>query len=198
MFCPKCAIEDLNQSQYCRACGTELQIVRAALQRPDAITRSDITARNEIGRAIASKIEELNSARELTKVVEDVLPQVEKFLESPEERRLREFRNGVITAGVGVGLLLFSILLLLFITNQQKGLTLFLIGTGGSLITMMVGLGLIINARYFRVPPKEFGRMPQDKLAPITGELITSSLDQQAMAPPTPPSITEGRTRHLK
>src|ERR1700742_4293188 len=189
MFCPKCATEDRNQSQYCRSCGTELQIVRTALQRPDPITSSDITARNEIGRAIATKIEELNSARELTKVVEDVLPQVRKFLESPEERRLRHFRDGTITGAVGIGLLLFSLLFLGLLANKEAAISLFLIGGGLGLITFMVGLAMVANARWFTVPPKEFGRTPQEKLAPVTGELITNSLNQQATAPPMPPSI---------
>src|SRR6266496_1011220 len=117
MFCPNCAVEDRNQSQFCRACGTELLIVRSALQRPDAITNSDIAARHEIGRAIATKIEELHSANDLRRVVEDVLPQVEKFLESPEERRLRSAREGVITTAVGVGLLLFFFLFSQILSN---------------------------------------------------------------------------------
>src|SRR5215470_12663343 len=103
MFCPNCAAEDRNNSQFCRACGAELHIVRAALERPDAITTSATNAREEIGRAIAAKIKEFRKASDLKRVAEDVLPQVEKFLESPEERRLRHLREGVITAAVGLG-----------------------------------------------------------------------------------------------
>src|SRR2546421_470051 len=149
MFCPCCATEDRNQSQYCRACGTELHIVRTALQRPDAITNSDIAARGEIGRAIATKIEELHSAKDLRVVVEDVLPQVEKFLESPEERRLRSARKGVITTAVGLGTLLFFFFFSQIISNGHDAKTLLLIGAGASMIILTVGLALIINARWF-------------------------------------------------
>src|SRR5437868_3984730 len=98
MYCPKCSAEERNQSQFCRSCGTELQGVRTMLERPDSLTASAITARQEIGRAIAARIQELESTDDLKEVVEDVLPQIEKFLESPEERRLRNIRNGIITS----------------------------------------------------------------------------------------------------
>ncbi|MBA3766451.1 MAG: zinc ribbon domain-containing protein, partial [Acidobacteria bacterium] len=84
MFCPSCGSEERQRSQYCRACGTDLGVVRTSLERPDEITASGVTARDEIGRALAAKIEGLDSARDLKKFAEDVLPQVEKFLESPQ------------------------------------------------------------------------------------------------------------------
>ena len=40
----------------------------------------------------------METAKDLEHVAEDVLPQMEKFLESPEEKRLRRVRAGVITA----------------------------------------------------------------------------------------------------
>src|SRR2546421_4421540 len=111
MYCPNCSAEDHNKSQFCRACGTELNIVRTALERPDTITTSAINARDEIGRAIAARIKELDTAHDLKRVVEDVLPKIERFLESPEERRLNQTREGVIAASVGLGIMLFSLLM---------------------------------------------------------------------------------------
>src|SRR4030095_12123990 len=70
---------------------------------PDAITASAVSARDEIGRAVAEKIRQTSTAKELHKVAEDVLPEIEKFLESPDERRLRRFRAGVIVACIGLG-----------------------------------------------------------------------------------------------
>src|SRR5262245_13819981 len=114
MFCPNCGAEERNQGQFCRSCGSELQAVRAMLERNDSITASAVTAREEIGRAIAARIRDLRTGGELKEVVEDVLPQIEKFLESPEQRRLRNLRNGVITTAIGlatsVGFLLMSLL----------------------------------------------------------------------------------------
>src|SRR3954468_4473352 len=103
MFCPSCGSEERQRSQYCRACGADLAKVRVGLERPDEITASAVSARDEIGRAMAAKVRELDSARELKKFAEDILPEVEKFLESPQEKRLRRVRKGVVTAAFGLG-----------------------------------------------------------------------------------------------
>ena len=85
MFCPGCGIEEKQFNQFCRACGTDLRPARAVLEMPDIITASAETAREEIGRAFAAKIRDAATATDLKIVAEDVLPQIEKFLESPEE-----------------------------------------------------------------------------------------------------------------
>ena len=103
MYCPSCGSEERQASQYCRACGTDLRPVRVSLERPDSITASAVSAREDIGRAVADKIREVEDAHELKKVAEDVLPQIERFLESYEEKRLRRVRAGVIVAASGFG-----------------------------------------------------------------------------------------------
>src|SRR5437773_8138577 len=103
MFCPSCGSEERQASQYCRACGTDLRPVRMSLEQPDSITASAVSARDEIGRAVAARIREVEDAHELKKVAEDVLPQIEKFLESPDEKRLRRMRVGTIISMIGLG-----------------------------------------------------------------------------------------------
>ena len=200
MFCPNCGAEDRAQSQYCRACGAELHVVRTALQHPDAITTSAITARNEIGRAIAAKIREMDSSRDLKRVVEDVLPQIEMFLESPEERRLHQLRDGVLTAAVGLGILLFLLLVSSNVPAMGKATVLALIGACGGIITLLVGLGMIINARWFTVPAKELGHAPRAFAPALASELTTGELqpDQPAAPRANPASVTEGTTRQLR
>src|SRR6266550_9325598 len=103
MFCPSCGSEERQASQYCRACGTDLRPVRVSLERPDSVTASAVSARADIGRAVADRIREVEDTYELKKVAEDVLPQIEKFLESPEEKKLRRVRAGVVVAASGLG-----------------------------------------------------------------------------------------------
>ena len=147
MFCPSCGSEERQPNQFCRACGTDLRNVRFVLERPDKITASAASARDQIGQAIAEKIRELGSARDLKRVAEDVLPQIEKFLESPEQRRLRRFRAGVIVSSVGVGITLMSILASL----AEKDI-LFVAGAG--IIVFFVGLAFLINGLLFTIPSK--------------------------------------------
>jgi hypothetical protein len=125
-----------------------LRAVRTTLERPDAVTASAVTAREEIGRAVAQKIREVEDARELKQVAEDVLPQIEKFLESYEEKRLRRVRIGIVTAASGLGFAIFMTLMSAYIAGADA-----LFGVAGvGIAGFLVGIGLIINALWFTKP----------------------------------------------
>src|SRR5262245_56511175 len=118
MFCPNCGLDDPNHNQFCRSCGTSLNAVRSILEQPDAITTSAVRAREEVGRVIAAKIAELEEAHELRLAVYELLPAIQGFLESPEEKllrkreqRLNQMREGVLTAVVGLAIMIPSFLL---------------------------------------------------------------------------------------
>ncbi|PYP88769.1 MAG: hypothetical protein DMF61_06210 [Blastocatellia bacterium AA13] len=196
MYCPNCAAEDQTQSQYCRACGIELNTVRTALRRPDSITASAISARDEIGRAIAARIRDLESADDLKQVVEDVLPQVEKFLESPEQRRLRTAREGTITAAVGLGATI--VLLIVCYAERYSGDEIkFLLGAGGALITFLIGVAILINARWNTVV-ESAARSTPATLSSIPEIPETDALEGERRTPQIAGSVTEGTTRQLK
>src|SRR5438046_848288 len=102
--------------------GTRKSSATAKCPSPIDMTCSAMTDRNDIAQAIAARIKERETADDLKEVVEDVLPRVEKFLESPEERRLRYFREGIITAASGLGVILFC-LVMSFIIHSDRGET---------------------------------------------------------------------------
>jgi hypothetical protein len=171
--------------------------VRNSLERPDAITASAITAREQIGMAVADKIRQLHTAKDLEKVAEDVLPSFEKFLESPEEKRLRRIRNGVITACVGLG----PGLAFLLLTINKPDLAPILIPW---LITFFVGIGMIVNGLLFTLPRKElpgdsYDAMSQRALDMNRGFYEAPPARTNELAPGTHPqaSITEHTTHHL-
>jgi hypothetical protein len=147
MYCPTCGSEERQLSQYCRACGTDLRVVRRGLEHPDTITASAVSAREQISQAMAEKIRQMESAQDLKRVAEDVLPQIEKFLESPEEKRLRRVRAGVITAAAGLGAAL-----VIFLASLESHDLIPFIALG--LIAFLVGLGMVINGLVFTVPRK--------------------------------------------
>jgi len=203
MYCPSCGSEERQLSQFCRACGTDLRIVRNSLENPDAVTQSAISAREHIGMAVADKIRQMSTAKELERVAEDVLPHFEKFLESPEEKRLRRIRAGIVTSAIGLG----ATIVVLVMAMDKVDLIPFITP---ALVTFLVGLGVILNGLLFTVPRKELPGNVYDALsqkvldsganripyeAPIAGQL-TNEL-------PTAPrlqaaSITEHTTHHLK
>ena len=205
MYCPACGSEERQLSQYCRACGTDLRVVRRGLERPDTITASAISAREQISRVMADKIRELESADDLKRVAEDVLPEIEKFLESPEEKRLRRVREGVVLAAIGLG----GTLLIFLMSLRSHDLTPF-ISLG--VITFLIGLGFVINGLAFTIPRKtladhsEEARAQQELESPLQNAHTASQL---AAAPtndlPAPagrlaarPSVTEHTTHQLK
>jgi len=168
MYCPSCGSEERQLSQFCRACGTDLRIVRTSLERPDEITASAISAREQITQAFADKIRDLDSGHDLEHVAEDVLPQIQKFLESPEEKRLRRIRAGVITATVGLGWIMIT-----WIMAMDKPDVIPFIGPG--LTAFLVGLGIVLNGLLFTIPKK---RLPGDAQDALAQRLLDSTTTQ--------------------
>jgi hypothetical protein len=197
MFCPSCGSEERQRSQYCRACGTDLRIVRVGLERPDEITASAVSARDRIGQALAAKIGELDSARDLKKFAEDVLPEIEKFLESPQEKRLRRVRKGVVTAAMGLGAMLMFLLI-----GMATGEEFPVVVIGAGLIAFLIGLGIVINGLLFTVPSKRVPDHTEDALEQnlIDRQMGAGSADTQKELPPQtamPVSVTEHTTHQL-
>ncbi len=195
MFCPGCGLEERQANQFCRACGTDLRPVRLAVEKPDNITASAVSARDEIGRAIAAKIRETQSAEELSVVVEDVLPEIEKFLESPQEKRLRGIRNGMIVSSIGIGAAIaFSVVSVLM---GDKGIF-FVAGAG--FVTLFIGLSLILNALLFSNPKKTLPDKSTD--AQNQRELDVADANTNDLVLPESndvfTSVTEHTTRQLK
>ena len=140
---------------------------------------------------------------DLKRVAEDVLPQIEKFLESPEEKRLRRVRAGVVVAATGVG---SGLLILLMSINAHDLIPFISLGV----ITFLIGLGMIINGLAFTIPKK--GLLDRTAAAKAQKELemkngsfqnpIAVSLSAQGQTTndliAARPSVTEHTTHQLK
>ena len=197
MFCPDCGLEDKQANQFCRACGSDLRRIRTALETPDSITSSAVAARAEIGRSIAARIRETSSADELSTVAEDVLPEIEKFLESPEERRLRRMRVGTIIGSIGLG----AAIAMSIVAILSKDNDLFFLGALG-VVAFFIGLGFVINGMFLTVPKKGLMDRSDDALRQRELDSIRTPVgglprpDTNDLYPV--PSVTEHTTKHLK
>jgi hypothetical protein len=194
-------MKEANPSQFCRGCGAELRVVRNALQ-PAEVPDAALSARWEIARAIADKLKKLEEADDLKEVVEDVLPQVEKFLESPEERRLRRLRAGVITALSGLAPVL--LLLILGAPINEKDIFGILGLAMAGIAAFMVGIALVINGLLFSLPKIQLNDVKRDALNLKSVEQTaipasTTSLIEQiaALDPSSRASVIEHTTKHL-
>ena len=199
MFCPSCGIEEKQANQFCRACGTDLRGVRFAVESPDAITASAASARDEIGRAVAFKIREAQTAVDLKIVAEDVLPEIEKFLESPAEKRLRRMRVGTLISLIGLGAM-FAFAWVAAVVGEKD---LFVVA-GLGIVAFFIGLSFVINGILLTVPKKGISDRSTDAdhqreldayvnaLDAETNELVLPEANQPFS------SVTEQTTRHLK
>lgn len=198
MFCPGCGIEERSANQFCRACGADLRRVRTAVESPDQITASAVSAREEIGRTIATKMGELRGASEWSTFAEDVLPEIEKFLESPEEKRLRRIRSGMVVGSIGLGAA-GGVALLSAVMYLRDTDLVFILGLGG-IVCFFIGLGILLNGLLFTVPKKALA----DRSSEADSQRQLDSLgDTNDLRLPNAPanfhtSVTEHTTKHLK
>ena len=198
MFCPDCGLEDKQSNQFCRACGSDLRTVRNAISQPDTITASAASARDEIGRAIAAKIRDARSPADLAVVAEEVLPEIEKFLESPEEKRMRRMRVGTILASIGAGTTLGIALVSAFVIIKDFEL-IFLLSLAG-VVAFFIGLSFILNGLFLTVPKKSVRDLSSD--ADRQRHLDPAPTPPNDLVLPEPTSlfssVTENTTQHLK
>jgi hypothetical protein len=171
-----------------------------SLEHPDSITASAATAREEIGRAVAQQIRQVEDARELKKVAEDVLPQIEKFLESPEEKRLRRMRVGTIISTVGLGATMC--MLIMSLAAQAADKEGFMLASGLGVACFFIGIGFLLNAFFFTRPRTNVSDHSADARAQSA---IDAGYNQPQLHSPTtsnlaPPagSVTENTTLHLR
>ena len=187
-------MEEKQSNQFCRACGIDLRPAQMVLEKPDAVTASAASAREAIGRAIAAKIEEIESAEDLKKVAEDVLPGIEKFLESPAEKRLRRMRQGTIIAAVGLGAAIMFQIMTVWVDREA----LFLVGAG--IAVFLIGLSFIVNGLLFSVPQKLIPDNSNDAESQRQLDSAESSINRlnPADANYSFSSVTENTTQHLQ
>lgn len=163
------------------------------------MTAAAAGAREEIGRAIAARIRETRSAKDLAKVTEEVLPEIEKFLESPEEKRLRRMRTGIILSGVGAGVTLALVIVSAFALGPKDMVEyLFLAGLG--VVTFFIGIAFLLNGYFLTIPKREAA----DNSAAADSQRELDGADY--VKPELPPrsaqnfvsSVTEHTTKNLE
>lgn len=199
MYCPECGIEERSANQFCRACGTDLRRVRSAVESPDSITASAVSARDEIGRAVAAKIRETQNSYELKKVAEDVLPEIEKFLESPDEKRLRRMRVGTTISFIGLGAAVG-----MTVAALASGDTELMVVAAMGLVAFFIGIAFLLNGKFLTVPKMMSPDRTVDALSQRNldiasgGALPDTPARSLSDAPANFMSVTENTTRHLR
>ena len=176
MFCPQCGSTQSDDLNYCKACGANLQAVRGALVK---------------GVEPEEKLDWSN-----TWVAEAVMTRAEKDRRrrlTPEQKRRREIKAGVITfaAGISLAVVLSVIMEAIVINGHISDLAKDILSRVWivALIPVLVGLALIFNGVFI-------SRKTAD------GDNPKGTLDDLAKTNELPPaqpfaSVTDHTTRHL-
>lgn len=189
MFCPNCGTETREPLKFCKQCGVNLRRVQGVLGKGGAGARTNSPVSWD-----QVALEEYQEERE------------RKNKKTPEEKRLNEIKSGVITASVGLGLLIFFSFLFEAIANMMGanpaasivrslwtvGLVPFLIGLG---ITFN---GLVVSKRLVELKRQEERSTPQPLFSAIPDTSPVRQLTEAAQSPIAEYSITEPTTTKLR
>ena len=180
MFCPNCGIQVTDDNKFCRSCGANLRGVRdAMLSRDEKIDWNKTWVAN-----MFLSEEERDRIRGIT----------------PEKKRNNEMREGVLTAVVGLGVMIFLYYFLIPIANKQGGdnaeiiRSLWLVG----IIPLLIGIAMVFNAMIFgtremKLSKQRMRDLPEPVKNPAQIEAKTTN--ELVMTPDS--SVTEDTTAHL-
>jgi len=179
MFCPQCGSTQSDELNYCKACGANLQAVRGALVKGVSQDEKLDWNKTWIAEAVMTR-DEKDRRRRLT----------------PDQKRRREIKAGVITASAGVSLsVVLSVIMEAIVINGHISTLaadilsrVWIVG----LIPILVGLALIFNGVVISRKTNDAAIEP----TPQPGELPAANTNE---LPPAQPfgSVTDRTTRHL-
>ena len=189
MFCPQCGTSQSDDLKFCKSCGANLFAVRQAVTTPGSGGKptSESAQKFDWSKTWVAEMMLTGSERERQRGI------------TPELRRHKEIKAGVITTSVGVGLAIFLAVFMEGIiaggnvpNNAAQILSrLWVVGV----IPFFVGLGLLINGLFV----KGAGKVPAE---PDTfesdAEPLVLSPGDAAQFKPSPSSVTEHTTRQLR
>jgi hypothetical protein len=186
MFCPRCSAQASDEVKFCKNCGANLQAVR------DAATGAAQDKFDWSQTWLADMVltpEELDRRRGVT----------------PEMKRIREIKAGVITTLVGVGVMIFLYFFLGAVASaeQDKDAEILRKVWLAGIVPFFIGLGILFNGLYLG---KKEVRLHEERarraqgLSPAPDDLPAKTTNQLAIpdgssAPDF--SVTEKTTAHL-
>ncbi len=186
MFCPGCGFRVSDDLKFCRQCGANLRGVREAMISRSAEDRSDPNQSwwSDMMSAAAEAKQLLSS--------------------TPEEKRIKEIKGGVITIFVGLGLMIFLSLFMPFVAEQSPPHAAEILRHVwlAGIIPLLIGIGLLINGFFVSrrlVQLKEQQAQMAPPPWPVQPPLPAKTTDQLVLeaAPSTRHSVIEDTTAHL-
>ncbi|MCM3874453.1 MAG: zinc ribbon domain-containing protein [Pyrinomonadaceae bacterium] len=194
MFCPRCGSSQSEQLKFCKSCGANLSAVRQVVDNREPVQNFDwsntwVAEMFRSSDEIKRRKDELERQRGIT----------------PEIKRYKEIKAGVITAGVGlaVGIFLFVFMQGIILAgkvspdNAEIISRLWIAGV----IPVFVGIALMLNGMFVSKKMVEAARRTAE-LGPVPGQpdMSPDSLPSAEGTKfiPSSFSVTEEPTKHLR
>lgn len=193
MFCPQCGASQSEELKFCKACGVNLQAVRQAVLTGEPGEKFD-WSKTWVADMFVSGQEAIRRKAEIERL---------QGL-TPEYKRYTEIKGGVITASVGVALMIFLAVFMEGIVvggkvSHAAAEILSRVWIAG-VIPFLVGLGVIFNGTFLSKKQVEVADRERRAALDALGGLD----DGRALRPadtsefiPADFSVVEGTTRHL-
>lgn len=193
MFCPQCGTTQSDDLRFCKTCGANLEAVRQAVAMREPGGKFD-WSKTWVAEMFLSEGERKRREEELERL---------RGI-TPEVKRYNEIKGGIITACIGLALMIFLSVFMEGIVRGGKvpadtAEILNRIWVAG-VIPLFVGLALMINGIFVSKKQAEVARrsMPTtpEAVAGSTESRTLRSADTSEFIPPSY-SVTEGTTKHL-
>ncbi|HWS89908.1 MAG TPA: zinc ribbon domain-containing protein [Pyrinomonadaceae bacterium] len=193
MFCPQCGNKQSDELKFCNLCGANLYAVRQVVATRATEEKFD-WSKTWVAEMMLSESERNRRQADFE----------QKHGLTPEIRRYNEIKGGVITAFVGVGVMLFLAVLGPAIANSGQNppgdaeiiRNVWVVGV----IPFLVGLALIFNGLFVSKKIVEL----QKRARGLAPEALPKGAEQPSLKAadtsefiPTGFSVTEGTTKHL-
>lgn len=193
MFCPQCGATQSEELKFCKTCGANLQAVRQAVTVREPGGKFD-WSKTWVAEMFLSGEEAVRRQAEI-----DRLRGI-----TPETKRYNEIKAGVITASVGLGVMLFLYVFMQAIILGGKvpydtALILSRVWAAG-LVPLFVGLGMLVNGVFVskkQIEAATRGRQSSPSALPKGAEHQALPSPDTNEFIPAGFSVTEGTTRHL-
>lgn len=179
MFCPQCGSTQSDDLNFCKACGADLKAVRGALVKGASSEDGLDWTKTLLAEAVMTR-EEKDRRRGIT----------------PDMKRRREIKAGVITLAAGLSLaVVLSVILEAIVINGNVSEVakdilsrVWIVG----LIPVLVGLALIFNGLFI----SKKGAREEEHSSTSPNEIPAIDINE---LPPAQPfgSVTDRTTRHL-
>ena len=193
MFCPQCGSSQSDELKFCKTCGANLQAVRLAVAVRGPGEKFDWSK---------TWVAEMFLSESERKKREEVLERQRGI--TPEVKRYNEIKGGVITACVGLALMIFLAVFMKGISAGGKvpfdtAQILSSLWVAG-VLPLFVGIGLMINGIFVSKKQAEAARREQratpNALREGADARALRSADTSEFIQPDY-SVTEGTTKHL-